>query len=183
MEAWPPTHDLLRRLYATAEPVEATAWDLPSFLAACTLHDSALVEVRLGKWGGLLVLIDWYMHWNKRVLPQFRNLVIGVPRADSVQWSQGGWHQNTLSGATAERVKARERRRMLEDGSLDSRAYQGARDETPPPFEDEGLMRTTFESMNWSRLVVLHGSDVRLLCLDEEGRAGALPRGGVTGGG
>jgi hypothetical protein len=72
---------------------------------------------------------------------------------------------------------------MLESGSVDLRAYQGAKDEIAPPFEDEGLTRTTFESMNWSRLTVLHGNVVRLLCLDDEGRAGALPRGVVTGGG
>lgn len=67
---------------------------------------------------------------------------------------------------------------MLEDGSVELGAYQGAKDELTPPFEDEGLTRTTFESMNWSRLTVLHGGDVRLLCLDDELRAGQMPRGG-----
>ena len=133
------------------------------------------------QWNGLLVLIDWDMCWNKRVPPQFRNLVIGLPRVYSVQWSQGGWNQSTLSGATSERVSAEERRRMLEDGSVELRAYQNAKDDLPPPFEDEGLTRTTFECMNWSRLTVLHGADVRFLCLDDEGRAGPLPRDGGGG--
>jgi hypothetical protein len=177
MESWPATLDLLRRLYTTAEPIEAVAWDLPSFLAAYTLHDSALAEVRLEQSDGLLVLIQWDMHWNKRVASQYQNLVIGIPMVYSVQWSQGGWNQNTLSGAASERVSAEERRQMLEDGSVELRAYQNARDEVPPPFEDEGLTRTTFESMNWSRLTVLHGGDVRFLCLDDEGRAGRIPRG------
>ena len=59
MHPWPATSELLRRLYTTAGPSEATAWDLPSFLAAYTLHDSGLVEVRLEQSDGLLVLIDW----------------------------------------------------------------------------------------------------------------------------
>lgn len=176
MEDWPATPELLRRLYTTAEPIEAVAWDLPSFLAAYTLHDSALAEVRLEQSSGLLVLIDWDVVWNKRVPLQYQNLVIGIPTVYSVHWSQGGWNQNTLSGATSERVSAEERRRMLEDGSVDLRAYQDAKDGLAPPFDDEGLTRTTFESMNWSRLTVLHGSDVRLLCLDSEGHAGPLPR-------
>jgi hypothetical protein len=92
-----------------------------------TLHDSGLAEVRLGQSDGLLILIDWDIHWNKPVLPQYRNLVIGVPMIYSVQWSQGGWNQNTLSGATSERVSAEERRRMLEDESVNLRAYQEAR--------------------------------------------------------
>ena len=178
MEPWPATTELLRRLYTVAEPTEAVAWDLPSFLAVYTLHDSGLAEVRLEQSNGLLVLIEWDMFWNKRVLPQYRNLVIGFPIVYSVQWSQGGWNQNTLSGATSQPVSAEERRRMLEDGSVELRAYKGARDELTPPFEDERLTRTTFESMNWSRLTILHGGDVRLLCLDDEGRAGQLPRDG-----
>jgi len=178
MEPWPSTPDLLRRLYPTADAIEAAAWDLPSFFAAYTLHDSALVEVRLEQSDGLLVLIDWDMHWNKLVLPEYGNLVIGIPMIYAVQWWQGGWNQNTLSGATSERVSAEERRRMLEDGSVELRAYQNAKDELPPPFDDEGLTRTTFKSMNWSQLTVLHGGEVRLLCLDDEGRAGQIPRGG-----
>jgi hypothetical protein len=176
MQSWPTTLELLRRLYTAAEPIEAVAWNLPSFLARYTLHDSDLAEVRLEQGGGLLVLIEWDMFWNKRVLPEFRNLVIGIPTIYAVQWSQGGWNQGTLSDATSERVSAEERARMLEDGSVDLRAYQGATDEFKPPFEDEGLTRTTFESMNWSRLTVLHGGTVHLLCLDDEGRAGQLPR-------
>jgi hypothetical protein len=65
---------------------------------------------------------------------------------------------------------------MLEDGSVELRAYQNVKDGLAPPFDDEGLTRTTFESMNWSRLTVVHGADVRLLCLDDEGRAGPIPR-------
>lgn len=178
MQPWPSTAELLRRLYAATEPAGSVAWDLPSFLAAYTLHDSGLAEVRLDPPGGLLVLIDWDMVWNKRVPPQYRNLVIGIPTIYSVTWAQGGWHQNTLSDATSERVSPAERSRMLEDGSVDLRPFQGARDDVPPPFEDEGLTRTTFESMNWSRLTVLHGSSVRLLCLNDAGHAGELPRGG-----
>src|SRR5437588_10405582 len=110
MEPWPATPDLHRRLYTTAEPIEAVAWDLPSFLAAYTLHDSGLAEVRFEQSDGLLVLIEWDMHWNKRVPPQFQNLVIGIPMIYAVQWSQGGWNQNTLSDANSERVSADERR-------------------------------------------------------------------------
>jgi hypothetical protein len=175
MDPWPSTPELLRRLYSAVEPPEAVAWDLPSFLAAYTLHDSGLAEVRLEQSDGLLVLINWDMHWNKRVLPEYRNLVIGIPLVYSVQWAQGGWNQDTLSGAVSERVSQEECGRMLENGSVDLSAYQGARDDIPPPFEDEGLTRTTFQSMNWSRLTVLHGGNVRLLCLNEEGQAGHLP--------
>src|SRR4051812_49056341 len=96
MESWPQTLDLLRRLYTTAEPPEAVGWDLPSFLAAYTLHDSSLAEVRLEQSDGLLVLIQWDMHWNKRVASQYQNLVIGIPMIYSVKWSQGGWNMNTL---------------------------------------------------------------------------------------
>lgn len=178
MESWPTTPELLRRLYTTVEPIEAVAWDLPSFLAMYTLHDSGLGEVRFEQSDGLLVLIDWDMHWNKRVLPQYQNLVIGIPMIYAVHWTQGGWNQNTLSDATSERMSAEERGRMLEEGSVELRAYQNVKDELAPPFDDEGLTRTTFESMNWSRLTVLHGADVRLLCLDDEGRAGQIPRSG-----
>lgn len=178
MDPWPSTPELLRRLYSVAEKPEAVAWDMPPFLAAYTLHDSALAEVRLEQSDGLLVLINWDMHWNKRLLPEYRNLVIGIPLVYSVQWTQGGWNQDTLSGATSEPVSEEERRRMLENGSVDLGAYQGARDAIPPPFEDEGLTRTTFESMNWSRLTVLHGSNIKLLCLNDAGRAGHLPGAG-----
>jgi hypothetical protein len=176
MERWPATPELLRRLYATVEPIEAVAWDLPSFLSAYTLHDSGLAGVRLEPTGGLIVSIEWDVFWNKRVGPRYQNLVIGIPTVYSLRWSRGGWNQNTLNGATSPRVSAEERRGMLEDGSVDLRAYQGAADELAPSFEDEGLTRTVFELMNWSRLTVLHAGDVRLLCLDDQGRPGTLPR-------
>jgi hypothetical protein len=183
METWPPTTDLLRGIYTNPERVDAIPWEMPAFLSAYTLHDSALIEVRLEQSDGLLVLIEWDMHWNKRVLPQFRNLVIGIPVAYSLEWKQGSWNQNTLSGANSARISADERRQMLENGDIELGAYQGAKDEISPPLEDEGLTRTTFRSMNWSRLMVLHGKDIHLLCMDDEGRAGELPRVDVTGGG
>ncbi len=177
MKLWPVTSELLRRLYSATEPIEAVVWDLPSFFDAYTLHDSSLIEVRLAQSDSLLVMVDWDMHWNKRVQPQYHRLVIGIPMVYSLQWSQGNFNLNTLIGATSECVSEEERRRMLEDGSIDLRAYQGAKDELGPPFEDEGLTRTTFESINGSQLTVLHGREVRLLCLDDEGRAGQIPCG------
>jgi len=176
---WPSTNELLDRLYADDDPDEVVLWDMPSFLAAYTLHDSHLTEVRFEQTQGMLVLIDWDLHWNKAVLPEYQNLLIGIPMLYSVHWNQGSWHQSTLDGATSDLVPEVERRRMLDDGSVDLRAYQGVNDEIPPPFEDETLTRTTFELMNWRRLSVLHGQEVRILCLNDEGQAGHLPRAGV----
>lgn len=176
MERRPSTDELLRRLYTTSEPTKATTWDLPSFLAKYTLHDSSLAEVRFEQSDGMLVLIDWDMHWNPRVPPEYSNLVIGIPMIYSIAWAQGGWNQNTLSGATSARVSQEERNQMLDDGSVELRAYQLGTGGIPAPFEDEGLTRTTFESMNWSQLTVLHGAEVRFLCLDKDGRAGHLPQ-------
>jgi hypothetical protein len=176
MEQWPPTDELLRRLYGTAEPVESTAWDMPSFLAAYTLHDSSLAEVRLTRSDGLLIFIDWDMHWNRKVRQEYNNLIIGIPMVYSVAWSQGGWSQSTLGGATSERVAESERNAMLENGTIELRAFQGAKDEIPPAFEDEGLTRTTFDRMNWSRMTILHGGEARFLCLDDHGKAGPMPR-------
>jgi hypothetical protein len=171
-----PSLDLLRRLYNSAEPVESVTWDMPSFLAGYTLHDSAFVEARLTERDGLLILIDWDMHWNRKVRPQYNRLVIGLPVVYSVSWSQGGWRQSTLSDATSQRLTEHERNQMLERGDIDLGAFQGSRDELPPPFDDESLTRTIIEWCNWTRLTILHGGEARLLCLDDAGAAGELPR-------
>jgi hypothetical protein len=176
MEHWPPTDDLLRRLYSTAEPVESIAWDMPSFLAGYTVHDSNLADIRLSPRDGLLILIDWDMVWNPRVPRQYHNLVIGVPQLYSVSWSEGSSRYYALADATSERVTEAERTAMLESGPIDLRAFQGGTDEIPPPFEDQALTRTTVTGMNWSRLTILHGGEVRFLCLDDDGTAGPIPR-------
>jgi hypothetical protein len=176
MYEWPETSKLMKLMHDPLTP-QVVTWDLPGFLAEYTLHDSGLAEVRYAPWDGMLVLIDWDLHWNRRVGRGCHNLVIAIRRVYSAKWREGGWHQSTLSGATSSRVPEDERCRMLEDGSLELRAYQNARDEIPPPFEDAGLTRTTFEMMNWGLLSVLHGNEVRFACLDDGGNTGELPRG------
>lgn len=167
MTPWPATPDLLRLLAPRAERLEATAWDFPSFHSHYTLHDSVLAEVRLAPGDGMLVLIHWDLIWNARIPREFAQLVIGIPRVYAVEWAAGAWVQGTLSGAASTPVSETERLQMLESGSVDLRAYHGARDDVPPPFEDPGLTRTTFEVIDWSHLTVLHGSEIRFACLND----------------
>ena len=178
VDEWPATGDLLGRLFRTDGSAEAVGWDLPSFLAAYSLHDSALAEVRLDPWAGLLLLVQWDMVWNPQVPTDFDRLVIGIPAVYACSWSQGGWHQTTIAGATSAVVAAAEREQMLADGSVDLRAFQGPRDEILPAFDDPTLTRTTLDGGNWSRLRVSHGGAVSFLCIDAAGRAGPLPKRG-----
>lgn len=179
MDPWPATEDLVRRL--AADPA-AVGWDLPSFVTAYSLHDSDLEEVRLDALGGLLLLIALDTVWNPQVPPAFDRLVVRLPVVYAAHWTQGAWHQNTISGATSALVNAAERERMLADGTVDLRAYSGSRDDIGPPFADDTLTRTTLECMNWSRLRLLHGGTATLLCTDAAGVATPLPKRGRTAG-
>lgn len=173
MKQWPSTIELVKLLHTSPN---TAAWDLPAFLATYSLHDSGLMETVVDQWHGLLALIQWDMHWNRRVESQYQNLVIYIPTIYSVDWVQGSWKQSTLCGAESVRVSQEEREQMLANGSVDIRAYQHAKDEILPPFNDEGLTRTIFQSVNWSRLTVLHGNDIKLLCMDDECNTGHIPR-------
>jgi len=145
------------------------SWDMPAFLGAYTLHDSHLVSVEILPWIGALVSIQWDLHWNRVVPSDHESLVIRFSTPYSVRWTQGAWHQSTLSGAKSEPISTSGREAMLESGEFDPRAYQGKRSDIEAPMFDGSLTRTVFELMNWSALTIVHSERVQLACLDKNG--------------
>jgi hypothetical protein len=153
----------------------ALAWDMSSFLMAYTLHDSVLDEFRHSPLGGIAIVIDWDLHWNRTIPENYRKLAIVFPLPYSLTWSQGSWYYATLDGAISESVPAAERTLMLSDGSVEVRAFQNERDEIQPCAFDESLTRSVFRGINWSRITFLHNREVRFLCFDQAGSLFAIP--------
>ncbi len=78
---------------------QSATWNMPSFLNAYTLQDSSLLEFLVKPSDGLIVFIDWDLHWNKAISPEFNLLVIRFAKVYWMKWLEGGWQQPTLSGA------------------------------------------------------------------------------------
>lgn len=154
----------------------ASLWDMPSFLEQYTLHDSQLQEVRLIPGAGLLVLIDWDLHWNAIIPQPYNTLVIQFKVPYVTNWHQGAWHQSTLEGATSIKVSNEEREKMLNESAIDLRALQQGTDEIQPYMLDDTLTRTVFEGMNWGALEVLHNQQVCFTCFDNSGNTWSIPR-------
>ena len=154
---------------------QAQLWSMQRFLSTYTVHDSHLTEVLITPHQGILMLIDWDLHWNPAIPAPFQRLGVWFTKPYLSQWSQGGWLQSTLSDATVEFVSQEERKRMLEDGTIDLRAFQSLPDEIPPAPFDDTLTRTRFKLMNWSTYEVIHHETVKFGCFNDEGHPFAIP--------
>lgn len=168
--------DVVARVFDPSVLAQAIGWDMPSFLRAYTLHDSALEEFRHSPSVGVAIVINWDLHWNRNIPHDYRWLAIVFPLPYSLTWTQGSWHYSTLEGAASEFVSAADRERMLADGSVELQAFRNQRDEIQPCVFDESLTRTVFQGMNWSRITILHNEEVRFLCFDDLGSLFAIPK-------
>jgi hypothetical protein len=168
--------DVLTCLFDPSLLERALVWDMPAFLHVYTLHDSVLEEFRHSPSGGIAIVIDWNLHWNRTIPDNYRKLAIVFPLPYSLAWTQGSWYYATLDGAISESVPAVERERMLSDGSVEVRTFQNERDGIQPCAFDESLTRTVFQGINWSRITILHNGEVRFLCFDETGSPFPIPK-------
>ncbi len=151
-------------------------WDMPSFLRKYTLHDSALIQVRITPHAGVIALICWDLHWNSIVPPGYDTLAIQFTIPYLVNWNQGAWYQSTLDGATSYAVTEAEREKMLYESPVDLNAFGKGEDEIQPYMLDDTLTRTVFEGMNGSRAEITHSGQVCFACFDDSGNAQSIPK-------
>ena len=151
---------------------QSAIWNMPSFLNAYTLHDSSLLEFRIKPSDSLIVFINWDLHWNKNISPEFDLLVIRFAKVYWMKWLEGAWQQPTLDGAESKIISESEREQMLDDSRFDLQAYQNQNNDAP--MMDENLTHTVLSSMNWGKCEILHGQEVSFGCFDELGKVGQI---------
>lgn len=135
---------------------------IPVFLERFSLHDSSLIGISLDSQRRLLVEVQFDLHWNCTVPAEHDTLLIRFERIYCLNWTEGSWQDTTLSDAVSTVLDSEARAALLENSEFDLRAYQGRNDFIPHPAYDETLTRTVFNVMNWGRLNILHGAEVRL---------------------
>lgn len=156
---------------------EAISWDMPSFLAAYALHDSqiesfAVADTFSGDLG-LVVQIDWDLHWSPHIPSDFSALAIRFPCAYFVNWARGGLRMSILAEVTSELCTESEREALLSDSRIDIGSFRDP-DVLHPAF-DMTLAKTNFQCIGGNALTVIHGSGISLLCHDNKGHHFRLP--------
>lgn len=146
-------------------------WDMSSFLDRYTLHESELVSVMIEPTGSVVVTCQLDLVWNKSVREGFDTLLLALERTYSVSYRCGPWLQSTLEGATSKQFTESERVVLLESKEFDIRACQGRSSDIEHPTYDQTLTRTTFQSINWAELSLLHGAAIRCRCFNEAGES------------
>ncbi len=151
---------------------KSAIWNMPSFLNAYTLHDSSLLEFQVKPFEGLIVFVNWDLHWNKNISPEFNLLVIRFTKVYWMKWLEGAWQQPTLASAESRIISESEREQMLNDSRFNLQAYQNQNNDAP--MMDVTLTSTVLNLMNWGKCEVLHGKEVSFGCFDELGNAGQI---------
>ena len=145
------------------------------------------MEVRFGRASSFttFLIIDWDLVWNSLIPPTFERLLICIPTAYRVDWTDGSWQDSTIGGAESYRLSDDERARLLDDGRNDLSAYQTddkwqltARH----PAMDETVTKTTITGINWCKLELLHSGAVEFVCLNGNGVVLPVPRPKPKGG-